>query len=111
MSFWGVFVLMLIWIPILTVWIFTVMDIFRRRDLGGWARAGWFLLVLLLPIVGTVVYLVARPGDEGAAPAVGKLDLAGASDVEQLERLAKLKDAGSISEEDFVMLKARIVQR
>ena len=42
--------------------------------------------------------------------AVGKVDLAGACDVEQLERLVKLKEAGSVSEEDFVMLKARIVQ-
>jgi hypothetical protein len=93
-----------------------VMDLFRRRDVRGWVRAGWFLLVLLLPIIGTVIYLVARPGEEregeeGEATVGKKADLVVASDVEQLERLARLRDVGSISEEEFAVLKARIVQQ
>lgn len=111
MSFWSVFVLMLIWIPILTVWVFTVMDVFRRRDLKGWARAGWFLVVLFLPILGTVIYLVARPGEPDEVPARKRPDPAGAGDVELLERLTALRDAGSISDEDFSKLKARVVQQ
>src|SRR5690349_23656736 len=57
--FWTIFELFLwiIWIWIL-IWIF--IDIFRSRDLSGWAKALWFLFVLFIPIIGVVVYLIAR---------------------------------------------------
>jgi hypothetical protein len=49
------------------LWIFTVLwafvDNFRRRDHSGWAKAGWFILILLLPILGVLLYLIARPAD------------------------------------------------
>ena len=39
-------------------------DIFRRRDLSGWAKAGWTLFVIFLPLVGVLVYMVARPAED-----------------------------------------------
>jgi hypothetical protein len=36
-------------------------DIFMRDDLGGWAKAGWVLLIVILPLFGILIYLIARP--------------------------------------------------
>src|ERR1700749_5216931 len=56
---WTIFMIFLwvIWIWVL-IWVF--IDIFRSRDLSGWAKALWFLFVLFIPIIGVVVYLIAR---------------------------------------------------
>jgi hypothetical protein len=45
------------------IWAF--VDNFRRRDHGGWAKALWFLFILLLPLIGVFCYLLARPADVG----------------------------------------------
>jgi hypothetical protein len=47
-----------------------VLDVFRRPDLGGWAKAGWFGTLLVVPVVPLLVYLVLRgAGLGGGAPA------------------------------------------
>jgi hypothetical protein len=51
--------LWVIWIWIL-IWVF--IDIFRSQDLSGGAKALWFLFVLLIPLIGVLVYLIARGG-------------------------------------------------
>jgi len=38
------------------------IDIFRSHDLSGWAKALWFLFVLFIPLIGVLVYLIARGG-------------------------------------------------
>ena len=43
------------------LWCF--VDNFRRRDHSGWAKAGWTVLILLIPFVGGIIYIVARPAD------------------------------------------------
>ena len=43
--------------------IFCFVDNFRRRDHQGLAKAGWTLLILLVPFVGALIYIVARPAD------------------------------------------------
>ena len=34
---------------------------YPRRDHSGWAKAGWALVIVILPLLGTLIYLVARP--------------------------------------------------
>ena len=51
------FFLWLLWIY-LVVWI--IFDIFRSRDIGGWAKAGWVILVILLPLIGVLAYVIVR---------------------------------------------------
>jgi hypothetical protein len=48
------------------VWCF--IDNFRRRDHHGWAKAGWTLLILVIPFIGALIYVVARPADASLAP-------------------------------------------
>ena len=60
-AFWTVFEIF-IWV----IWIWTLVyifiDIFRSHDLSGGAKALWFLFVLIIPLFGVLVYLIARGG-------------------------------------------------
>jgi uncharacterized membrane protein YcjF (UPF0283 family) len=40
-------------------------DLFRRHDISGWGKAGWTLLVIVLPFVGVLIYLVAHGKEIG----------------------------------------------
>lgn len=58
---------------VLVAW--TIVNIFRRDDLGGWAKAAWTALVILVPFIGVFVYLIVHGGhlverqvQEGGAP-------------------------------------------
>jgi hypothetical protein len=41
--------------------IYAFIDNFRRHDHSGWAKAVWALVILILPLIGTLIYLIARP--------------------------------------------------
>jgi tryptophan-rich sensory protein len=43
--------------------IFCFIDNFRRRDYDGLAKAGWTVVILLVPFVGALIYILARPAD------------------------------------------------
>ena len=47
------------------IWAF--IDNFRRHDHSGWAKAGWALLILIVPLFGTLIYLIARPAEPALA--------------------------------------------
>jgi Phospholipase_D-nuclease N-terminal len=51
----------LIAIPLLIIWVLVLVDIIRRRDLGTGSKVLWALAALVFPIVGVIVYLIARP--------------------------------------------------
>ena len=59
--------LTMLWFFLWLLWIFLVvsilMDIFRSPDLNGWAKAGWLVLIVLLPLFGVLIYVIAR-GDK-----------------------------------------------
>lgn len=55
------FWLLLIFIPLLLMWVFAFIDIFKRTDLEGWQTALWALCVIVFPFIGTLVYLIFRP--------------------------------------------------
>ena len=60
--FWVLLVLAgLIVVIFAVIWAF--IDNFTRRDHTGWAKAGWALLILVLPILGVIVYIAARPAE------------------------------------------------
>ena len=61
MDFWDLFWLLLIYIPLLLLWTCAFVDIFRREDISGPAKALWVLCVLVLPWLGTLIYLSFRP--------------------------------------------------
>jgi hypothetical protein len=63
-TFWNVFFLMFIWIPCLIVWVFAIFDVFTRRNLSGLGKAIWLLFIVILPLLGTLIYLIFRPWNE-----------------------------------------------
>jgi Phospholipase_D-nuclease N-terminal len=60
-TFWEVFFILLIVVPLLALWIYAFVDIFRRDDIGGGAKALWVVLVILLPYFGTLIYFFVKP--------------------------------------------------
>jgi len=60
--FWSLVMFAVLVIVIFTV-LYAFVDNFRRKDHHGWAKAFWALLIVILPLLGTLIYLVARPAD------------------------------------------------
>jgi hypothetical protein len=117
-NFWNVFFLLLIYIPLLLIWGFSILDIFRRDDIGGGLKAVWLFVVILVPLFGTLVYLIfRRPGatqeervliDQANREFVQHY--APASTAEQLKTLSELHDAGKLTNEEFATEKARVLK-
>lgn len=110
-----------VWSVLIVAWVFAIFDLFRRSDLGGWSKAIWLVVILVLPLLGTFVYLVARPrvdydvaraeamAAERADPGTWRYTGGGSSSAEQLRVLADLADRGRISDAEFQAEKARIL--
>src|SRR5215510_11431533 len=70
--------LSMLWFFLFVIWIWLLVvvfaDIFRSHDLGGWAKAGWTIFVIVLPYLGVFVYLIARGGkmSERTAESAGR---------------------------------------
>jgi ABC-type multidrug transport system fused ATPase/permease subunit len=118
--FWTIF-LFFLWVMWFWVLISVFIDIFRSRDLSGGGKALWFLFVLLIPLVGVLVYLIARGGSmhERAMRQAQQQDQAfreyvqsaaqPASSADQLEKLVSLRDRGVITEQEFDHEKAKVL--
>jgi len=99
----------------MAIWIFITIfaDIFRRRDLSGVAKAGWILLLFVLPFIGALIYLIARPKmtdqdkEELDRYQEAQRRLQGYSPAEEIDKLAKLRDEGKISAEEYEKLKSK----
>ena len=50
------------WVLWLMLMFWIITDIFRSDDLSGWAKAAWLVGVIILPLVGILIYLIARGG-------------------------------------------------
>ncbi len=119
--FWSMFIFFL-WVIWIWILIMVFIDIFRSHDLSGVAKALWFLFVLILPLIGVLVYLIARGSKmhEHAARQAQQQDrefrayvqeAAGSqSSADQLAKLADLRDRGVITAEEFEREKAKVLQ-
>jgi Phospholipase_D-nuclease N-terminal/Short C-terminal domain len=116
-DFWEFFLLMLIWIPLVMLWIFALVDLARRVDISGLAKGLWAVAIVLLPLFGMVIYFIARPHDAEMAPDPevrmqqirAEMGVPDSNTIAQLERLGDLRDAGAITEDEFATLKANLL--
>jgi hypothetical protein len=114
----------MLWFTCFFIWIWLLIsvfgDIFRSHDLGGFAKAIWIIFVIFLPLIGVLVYLIARGGkmQEHAVAAAKAQDTAmkdyirqagGGGAAEELERLSGLKDKGVITQAEFDAQKAKLL--
>ena len=111
---WVLWIMLLFWI---------LMDIFRSDDLSGWAKAGWVVFVIFLPLLGVLVYLIARGhsmSDRQVRDAKARdeqfrayvKDAAGSngqSQSDELAKLAGLHDKGVLSDQEFEAAKAKVL--
>ena len=120
--FWTMLI-MFLWIGWLFILFHVVFDIFRSRDIGGWGKAAWLLLVVIVPLLGVLIYVLAR-GDsmqqrdvDRARAQQDQLDAyvrqaAGASGVSTADEVAKLsalRDQGVITEQEFASSKSKLL--
>jgi hypothetical protein len=108
---------------VIWIWIlFAIIgDLFRRHDVGGWGKAGWVLLMIVLPFLGVLLYLgtqgkgMAEPKAEDWAAAQASFDTyvrntAGSGDggaAAQIAQAKQLLDAGTINQQEFDSLKSK----
>jgi hypothetical protein len=106
------------------LWIFlmvtVLIDVFASHDMGGWAKAGWILFLILIPFISVLVYLIARGGkmQQHRVEAMKQSQeafenevrqVAGTNSADQLHKLADLKDRGVLSDAEFEAQKAKIL--
>jgi hypothetical protein len=108
-----------IFVFIMWFWLFIIIasDLFRRHDISGWGKAIWIIALVVFPYIAVLVYLIsqgrgiAQRNAQRADEARDELRrVVGFSAADEIEKLDKLKKAGSISDAEFTRLRARLVQ-
>jgi TRAP-type C4-dicarboxylate transport system permease small subunit len=107
------------WILFIWVAIIAFSDLFRRRDISGWGKAAWVILIVVLPWIGVLAYLIFNHDgmaersekqsqaaqaqlDEYVRQAAGKGGPAG-----EIETAKRLLDSGTITQAEFDAIKAK----
>ena len=102
-------------------WLLIVVfgDIFRRRDISGWGKAGWIILVIILPYFGVFIYLIAEHSGMAerntqqlqAQQAVADQYIRSVSGsggpASEIETAKNLLDSGAITQAEYDSIKAK----
>ena len=111
---WGM-VVFFFWFMLIWMFIGVFADIFRRNDLSGGWKVIWIVVLVLLPFLGALIYIIARPKvtaqdvqmmtqADAAANAA-----AGVSTADELTKLNQLKEAGAITVPEYEELKKKLM--
>ena len=115
----------MLWFFMFVIWIWLLIAIFAdifRSDISGWGKAAWTIFVIVVPLFGVLVYLIAN-GDKmrerSAAKAaesqaaqneyVRSVADSGTSTADQLATLSNLRDSGALTDEEFAAQKAKLL--
>lgn len=114
----------IVWLFLMVAWfwvmISVVTDVFRSRDLNGFAKAAWVAFVILIPWLGVLSYVLLRGDkmDSHRAETMANIEsaqrdyirsVAQVSAADELEKLAALKDKGVITDDEFNTQKAKVL--
>jgi Short C-terminal domain/Phospholipase_D-nuclease N-terminal len=107
------------WVIFIWIAITVLIDVFRRHDISGWGKAGWVVLVVILPWIGVLAYLIfnhdgmaERRANEARA-AQSQFDdyvrqTAGSGGAaSEIAKAKQLLDSGAITQQEFESLKAK----
>ena len=93
------------------------MDLFRRHDISGWVKAIWVIALIAFSYLGVLAYLITQSrgmAERNAQQSQQARDelrrVVGFSAADEIEKLERLKKAGSINDAEFARLRARLVQ-
>ena len=110
-TFWDIIWAMIaffFWVTVIWMFVAIFGDIWRRNDLSGAMKAVWVLALIILPFLGALIYMVARPktaGDTYGYMGAPEPSQAARSVSDELEKLAKLKADGAITDAEYASLK------
>jgi hypothetical protein len=113
---WGMLVFFF-WFMAIWIFIAVFADIFRRNDISGWAKGGWILLIFLVPFLGALIYIVARPKMTAQdkelleRPQEAQRRIEGYSPADEIAKLAKLRDDGQITAEEYEEMKKKAMMQ
>lgn len=115
----------MLWFFLFFIWIWLLISIFGdifRSEKSGWAKAGWTIFVIVLPLLGVLIYLITngeqmqkRTMSDAAAMEKAQKDYirsvagGGGSTADEIEKLAALKDSGAITADEFDAQKAKLL--
>jgi Phospholipase_D-nuclease N-terminal/Short C-terminal domain len=108
-----------IFVFVLWFWLLITVigDLFRRHDISGWGKAIWVIVLIVFPYLGVFIYLIsqsrgmAERNSQRAQQARDELrQVVGFSAADEIEKLERLKNAGTISNEEYTRLRARVMQ-
>lgn len=106
------------------IWVWIVitilMDLFRDHELSGWWKAVWVLFLIVIPVVTSLVYLIARGSGmrdraiKEQADAKKHFDeyvreTASTTPVDELHKLDQLRQSGGITQEEYEQMKAKLI--
>ena len=100
-------------------WLLIVVigDLFRRHDISGWGKAIWVIALIVLPYIAIFAYMITQSNGmaerniQRAQQAREELrHVVGFSVADEIEKLDRLKKSGSITDQEFVRLRAKLVQ-
>jgi predicted PurR-regulated permease PerM len=116
--FWDILIIFA-WILFIWIAITVFIDIFRRHDISGWVKAGWVVLIVILPWIGVLIYLIVnhagmterRTKETQAAQAqfdqyVRQTAGTGGA-ASEIEKAKQLLDNGTITQAEFDSIKAK----
>jgi hypothetical protein len=106
---------------IFVVWFWLLIsvgrDLFRRHDISGWGKAIWVIALIIFPYISVFIYLISQGrgiAERDVQTAQQARDdlrrVVGFSAADEIEKLDRLKRAGSISDAEFARLRAKLVQ-
>jgi Phospholipase_D-nuclease N-terminal len=117
-AIWTLFIFFA-WVLWIWVLIAILSDIFRRHDIGGWAKAAWTVFVIFLPLLGVLAYLIAEGKEMGERNVAQQQAMRAETDsyirsvatqgdpAEQIAKGKELLDSGAITAAEFDALKQR----
>jgi Phospholipase_D-nuclease N-terminal len=109
------------WVVWLWMMFAILTDVFRRRDIGGWAKAAWTVFLILVPFLGALVYLIANHGgmtdrrvedmQEAQAQFDDRVRSVAARDgaAVEIEKGKQLLDSGAITPQEYDAIKAKAI--
>ena len=119
-SFWNFLVdVITVFFFIVLLWLLFIVfsDLFRRHDISGWGKALWVIGLILFPYLGVFMYLItqsrgmAERSSQQAQQSREELRQAvGFSVADEIDKLDRLKKSGSITDQEYTRLRAKLVQ-
>jgi hypothetical protein len=105
------------WVAWIWILITVFIDLFRRDDIGGWAKAAWVVFLIVLPFLGVLIYLIVQHDgmrERSATQARAQkqefdqyVREAAGGPTSEIAKAKELLDLGAITQDEFDALKAK----